>query len=144
MLLLHRLFLRFALLYLLAGTALGVVLEVSRGLGSGSWPYAAVTLHVHLLGVGFLFNIVMGVAHWMFPRLPRTTAAEAARDPLGWANLVALNSGLLLRVAAELGGPGLGRAHVFAAGLQGAGVVLFVVAIWRRVRFPKWTSERSA
>ncbi len=79
----------------------------------------------------------MGVAHWMFPRLPGTTAADAAGDSLAWANLLALNVGLLVRVAAELMGPGPSRTHVVAAILQGAGVALFVAAIWRRVRFPK-------
>jgi hypothetical protein len=43
-----------------------------------------------------------------------------------------------------MSGRGAERVHVVAALLQGAGVALFVVAIWRRVRFPKWPPARSA
>ncbi len=48
MLLLHRLFIRLALAFLIAGIALGAGLEVWRGLGATSWPFAVVTLHTSI------------------------------------------------------------------------------------------------
>jgi hypothetical protein len=139
MLLLHRTFIRLSLLFLLAGIGLGAALQVRGALGLAPWPYAAVTIHTHLLTVGFLLNMVMGVAHWMFPRLPGATASGAARDPLAWSNLVSLNLGLLLRVPSEAGRGqrGAGTLLVLSAVLQALGVLLFVAAIWRRVRFPR-------
>jgi hypothetical protein len=136
---LHRTFIRLALISLLLGVGTGALVQVRRALELAPWPYAIVSIHVHLLTVGFLLNMVMGVAHWMFPRLPGATAVGAARDPLAWANLVSLNLGLLLRVVSE---PwiGAGWAHasqLASAALQVVGVLFFLLAIWRRVRFPK-------
>jgi len=139
MLLLHRTFIRLALAFLILGVGAGVVLELGRSWGDGGW-LVPVTLHVHLLAVGFLLNMVMGVAHWMFPRLPGTTARDAERDPLGWANLLTLNGGLLLRIPGEmLPSPNV---RVLAAVLQALGVAFFVAAIWKRVRFPKVAASR--
>ncbi len=33
--------------------------------------YQIITAHVHLLLVGFILMMIMGVALWMFPRLPK-------------------------------------------------------------------------
>ena len=139
MLLLHRTFIRLALVSLLCGVATGALIELRQAFGSSPWPYAAITIHTHLLTVGFLLNMVMGVAHWMFPRLPGATAARAARDPLAWANLVSLNVGLVLRVVSEpwTGRPWANALQGVSALLQVAGVGCFLLAIWRRVRFPK-------
>ena len=139
MLLLHRTFIRLSLLFLLVGIGLGALLQVRAAMGLTPWPYAAVTIHTHLLTVGFLLNMVMGVAHWMFPRLPGATPSGAARDPLAWSNLVSLNVGLLLRVSSEpwRGQPWADPLLIVSAALQALGALLFVAAIWRRVRFPR-------
>jgi heme/copper-type cytochrome/quinol oxidase subunit 1 len=137
MLLLHRTFIRLALSFLLAGIGLGSLMQARKALGLAPLPYAAVTVHSHLLTVGFMLNMVMGVAHWMFPRLPGATAVKAARDPLAWANLTCLNAGLVLRAVSEpWSGDGWPAGLLASAVLQPAGVVLFVLAIWNRVRFP--------
>jgi heme/copper-type cytochrome/quinol oxidase subunit 1 len=142
MLLLHRMFIRLALVFLLAGIGLGSLMQARKGLGLAPLPYAAVTVHNHLLTVGFMLNMVMGVAHWMFPRLPGATAVKAARDPLAWANLACLNVGLLLRAASEpWDGHGWPAGLLVSAVLQPAGILLFVVAIWSRVRFPTPRTE---
>ena len=128
----------------MAGIGLGSVLQLRKALGLAAWPYAAITLHTHLLTVGFLLNMVMGVAHWMFPRLPGATAAGAARDPLAWANLATLNLGLVLRVPGELGyGEAWARRVLLvSAVLQALGAALFLLAIWKRVRFPQALPSR--
>ena len=139
MLFLHRTFIRLALISLLLGVGTGALVQMRRALDLRPWPYAIVSIHVHLLTVGFLLNMVMGVAHWMFPRLPGATAVGAARDPLAWANLVSLNIGLLLRVVSEpwIGSAWANALQLASAALQVAGVLFFLLAIWRRVRFPK-------
>ncbi len=90
-----RVFLRTALLMLVAGIGIG-----AAGLAEPAWmTHERSVTHTHLLLVGWLINMVIGVAWWMFPRLPGTVA------PVPWvfAGWAALNGGLLLRVALDLG-----------------------------------------
>lgn len=130
-----RWFIRLSLLCLIAGMAMGswMLVQQARGEpGPGSpWP----VLHAHILLVGFLLQVVMGVAYWMFPRV----AGRRPGNAPAWAALVCLNAGLLLRVVAEPavddghGGPWrvlLGAAAV----LPTLGAVLFAFAVAPRVR----------
>ncbi len=140
MLTLHRIFIKTALLYLLSGFLLGALLL----LGKGGWfvptlPEVYVTLHTHLIAVGFFLMLVMGVAYWMFPRLPGTTPQMAARDPLAWVSYVLLNGGLLLRVVFEpmLPAPAARPAMLISAIAQVGAVLFFLLAIWRRIRMPR-------
>jgi hypothetical protein len=98
-----------------------------------------VTLHTHIIVVGFFLMMVLGVAYWMFPRLPGATPRIAARDPLAWASYFLLNAGLLLRVIFEPRLPSriAQWAMMVSAIAQVAAVVFFVLAIWRRIRMPK-------
>jgi hypothetical protein len=126
------LFLRTAILMLVAGIAIG-----AAGLAEPSWmTHERSVTHTHLLLVGWLLNTVIGVAWWMFPRVPGTVAP--ARVVVGgWA---ALNAGLLLRVVVDLFGGGMPDAHASvrwsSAALQTGGIVLLAVLLWRRVRGP--------
>jgi hypothetical protein len=104
------------------------------GLGSGLVVLQPAALH--LVVVGFLTQIVFGVALWMFPR-----AAGDPKEPgpTGWWVFACLNIGLLLRVVAEpLGatspGTGVAAALVLSALLQWSAAVGFVVMAWPRVR----------
>lgn len=123
---LTRWFLRLGLLYLLAAMAVGVGMALRV-----SWlPLRPVWLH--LLLVGWITQLIFGVAHWMFPR----ASAERPRgnERLGWAVLICLNAGLLLRVVAEPFAPEAGGGAVLAASglLQLAAAVGFAVHIWPR------------
>ncbi len=140
MLTLHRTFIKTALLYLLAGFLLGAVLLV----GKGGWlkrplPEVYVDIHTHLIAVGFFLMMVMGVAYWMFPRLPGTTPEMASRDPLAWVSYFLLNGGLLLRVFFEpwLPAPAARAAIPVSAVAQVGAVLCFLLAIWRRIRMPR-------
>ena len=125
---------RCALLYLVAGMAIGswMLIEQARGHGPGStWPI----LHAHILLVGFLLLMVMGVAYWMFPRVQgaRPWAAGA------WLALAGVNAGIVLRVVAQ---PFVDNHHgqpwptllELAAVLPTIGVIAFVATILPRVR----------
>lgn len=89
-------------------------------------------VYLHLLLVGWITQLIFGVAHWMFPRassdLPRGNAQ------LGWAVLVLLNLGLLLRAAVEPFAPeaGGGMVLVVSGVLQFLAALLFVIHIWPR------------
>jgi hypothetical protein len=63
-----RRYIKTSLLFLVVGLALGGYISVAEFVLGGYPPRLFITAHVHLLLVGFLLMIVMGVATWMFPR----------------------------------------------------------------------------
>jgi len=98
-----------------------------------------VTAHVHLLLVGFVLMMVMGVATWMFPR----PAGPDSRYRPGLAVLAywVVTAATALRASAEIGAgvagtPSLGLL-IAAGGLgQLLGTALFALNIWPRIRMP--------
>ncbi len=123
---LTRWFLRLGLLYLLAGLAVGVGMALRA-----DWiPLRPV--YLHLLLVGWITQLIFGVAHWMFPRASREQ--PRGRETLGWTILVLLNTGLLLRVLVEPFVPEAGGGWLLALSgtLQLAAALLFAIHIWPR------------
>jgi hypothetical protein len=126
---------RAALIYLVAGMAIGswMLVQEARGKpGPGDpWP----ELHAHVLLVGFLLLLIMGVAYWMFPKV---RGARPGREG-GWIAFGLVNAGLLLRVVAQPrvvddAGEAWRWALGAAAVLPTLGVVAFAVTILPRVR----------
>ena len=132
-------YIKTSFVFLLAGLGLGGYIIVAQ-FAVGTYPARTlVTAHVHLLLVGFMLMIVMGVATWMFPRPARddTRYRPGLVEGIYW--LLTLSTAL--RAVAEvllgvLGAPRLGWL-VAAGGLgQLAAAVLFVLNMWWRVRIP--------
>ncbi|MBI4496673.1 MAG: hypothetical protein HY689_02095 [Chloroflexi bacterium] len=141
-----RLFVRTALAYLLVGTLVGASFLVYKGATGRSIPYVLALEHGHLLFVGFLTMLVMGVALWMFPRPGGTRGGEGRALWSYWL----LHLGLLARVIAEPGAlwyPGgiWGPLLVFSGLAQGGAVALFVTAVWGRVVSPRaqWEARQA-
>jgi hypothetical protein len=133
--LLSRWFLRAALLYLVAGLLIMVV-RVIPGLAGSARAVAIAPVGVHFLVVGWVTQMIVGVAWWMFPRPGR--ARTHGSGPLGWFAFAALNSGLLLRAVAEpavsMGAAGWPRAAlVCSAALQLMGAVTAAALLWPRL-----------
>ena len=126
--LLSRWFIRTGLLYLLVALTSSLVqaLTPSRTI---AWP-----TYLHLLVVGWLTQLIFGVAYWMFPRYQSGLGLRFER--LGWICYGCLNLGLLLRVAAESGPESSWQADSFvvSALLQLIAGWVFVVTTWPRVR----------
>jgi hypothetical protein len=55
--------------------------------------------YVHMLVVGWITNMIFGVAYWMFPKF--SPDAPRGDNAIAVATFVLLNSGLLLRVVVE-------------------------------------------
>jgi hypothetical protein len=131
---LTRWFIRSAMLCLIAALALSVVMQSSL---SARVPLLAVLwpTYLHLLVVGWLTQLIFGVAFWMFPKHP--SAPPRGSDRLGWTCLVLLNLGLAIRVVAEplqaLGRPCTPLLVASAIAQLLAGWA-FVANTWPRVR----------
>jgi cbb3-type cytochrome oxidase subunit 1 len=132
--------------FLIAGVLLGTYVSISQYLLGAYPPRLLVTAHVHLLLVGFMLMVVMGVATWMFPRPARDDLryrpelAEAVYWLMTGATCVRALAEMLaayadstaLRLTVALGGLG-----------QTGGVLLFVVNMWTRVRMPSAAPPRA-
>jgi hypothetical protein len=132
--LLTRWFIKSAMVYLVVALLCGVAMQsplaarfpVLRAL----WP-----TYLHLLVVGWLTQLIFGVAFWMFPK--HSSARPRGSDRLGWTCFALLNLGLLLRAVAE---PlqGLGRPSapllVVSAVAQLFAAWAFAANTWPRVR----------
>jgi hypothetical protein len=99
-------------------------------------PDAAVHLAaIHLLTVGWLLQLIIGVAYWMFPRHPTKPPRGDVR--YGWWAFGLLNLGLALRVIGEpwrLGWDGPALPLVLAALCQLAGIGSALLLLWPRIR----------
>lgn len=102
--LLTRLFLLSSMLYLLLYGVGEVLLNLLPGIFEGISPFPTL---FHLFTIGWITQMIFGVAFWMFPK-PRKGTEPRGRE--GWARLsfFTINLGLLLRVVAE---PWVGRPH---------------------------------
>lgn len=134
-----RRYIKTSFVFLVVGLGLGGYITVGQFLLGAYPPRLVITAHVHLLLVGFMLMMVMGVATWMFPR----PAREDPRFRPERAELVywVMTLSTALRAAAELlaglsTAPAL-RLLIAAGGLgQILGAVLFVLNMWSRVRMP--------
>jgi hypothetical protein len=99
-------------------------------------PEAALQLGaIHLLTVGWLLQVITGVAFWMFPRHP--TAPPRGDERPGWIALIFLNVGVALRVIGEpwrLGGMGPVWPLALSSLLQVLAVCLLIRLLWPRIR----------
>ena len=134
-----RRYIKTSLVFLVVGLLLGGYLVVAEFVVGRYPPRLFITAHVHLLLVGFMLMIVMGVATWMFPRAARDSGGY--RPGLAEAVYWVMTISTAIRAAAELTAPFVAswslRVLIAAGGLgQIAGAALFVVNMWSRVRMP--------
>jgi len=145
-----RAFVKASILYLGLGALLGALLLVNRWVPLGSAILALKASHVQFLVVGWLTQLILGVAWWLFPPLQiglrpdlplpvRRGRTQRGREPLFWAAFVCLNVGVLLQaVFAPLYSWTQIGLFNFLAGISGLFLVVAAVAsvvnLWGRVR----------
>lgn len=118
---------RTALLYLVAGAALGGLLLAAPAAGGLGWWRA----HAELMLYGWVLQLAMGVAYWILPK----HAAGPPRGPKALASAIhpLLNAGIVTSAVAWLA---MLPPPVLAAGrtLELSAVMLFAVVAWPRVK----------
>ncbi len=123
-----RLFVRSAIGYLLL--ALAALTSQSVGLLGPAWRATI----IHMITVGWLSQLIFGVAFWLFPR----ASAEQPRGEILYIriSLVALNIGLPLRIATEPLPASSWQSVLLGASalLQLTAAAAFAANIWPRLR----------
>ena len=128
-----RWLIRTALVYLAVALGLGLI---RAGQAAGLVPGLPSTLwlpQLHFLTVGWLTQLIFGVAFWLFPR----PSPDAWGPPVIWSAYVTLNLGLLFRLLSEptlLSAPVRSWGLVASAALQWSASLLLVGYFWRRLR----------
>ena len=120
-------FVRASLIHLMIGFTLGALLLADLGLpGAGPrWLAEFRPLHVETLLFGWVVQLVMGVALWIFPRfgVPRS---PHGRPGLAWAAFALLNAGVVIAGLT----PAVFAGRLVEVGAAGA----FAANLWGRVR----------
>lgn len=133
---LTRWLIKTALVYLVLSLIAGVVLA-ARMIWSLPLPAAGLdAVYLHLFMVGWVTQLIFGVAYWMFP----TYSREAPRRSplLGSVVYGLLNAGLVLRAVGEVGRTTRGDVWswllLLSAVLLWLAAVGFVINTWGRIR----------
>lgn len=134
---LSRWFIKAGLIYFVLSLFLGIGLKVQPEFAPLNFLAYFAPVYYHLLVIGWITQIIMGVSHWMFPRFSKEN--PRGYEWLGWLAFACLNLGLILRIFSEpfvLLNPSvlLKIVVIFSAILQWSGGVLYVVHIWRRIK----------
>ncbi len=145
-----RRFLKTAIVFLMAGLGIGGWMIWLREMrGQLASPYL-ISAHTHLILVGFVMMMILGVALWMFPRPARSDTRYDPRiaDAAYWmlaSGTAGRASGELLR-AANVGGAAawLGAGIVIAGLLQIAGLLAFFATMWSRIRGTGSTAREAS
>jgi cbb3-type cytochrome oxidase subunit 1 len=134
-----RRYIKTSFVFLIAGLLLGGYLVVAELLLGRYPPRLWITAHVHLLLVGFMLLMVMGVATWMFPRPARDDRRYRPElaEAIYWVVTLATALRALGELAAGVGGGPWLRVTIVVGGLgQIVAALLFAVNMWSRVRMP--------
>lgn len=141
-----RRYIKTSFLFLLTGLGLGGYIVLSEFVVQTHPPRLLITAHVHLLLVGFVLTLIIGVATWMFPRPARDDTRY--RPELAEAIYWIMTMSTIARACSEIGlalwGHGPLRLVVALGGLgQLVAAGLFVLNMWWRVRMPSVPAARE-
>ena len=132
-----RLYVKTALAFFVLALLAGLLVAIRPLTAAAPYLGALSPVYFHLFMVGWVTQLIVGVAYWMFPKF--TKEKPRGHDSLAWATYWLLNIGLLLRVVAEPlqavnPQPFWGWLVVLAAVLQWLGGMAFVANTWPRVK----------
>lgn len=133
-----RLLIRTAAVHLAAGMTCGVLAVLPGELLPAAGGRGLSMATVHLLTVGWITQLIFGVALWMFPRPGRPRSLpDRPLDRGAWA---LLNLGILARLSVEpgwtvpTGGTAWRWTLLFSAAAQWGALLYFAARLWPRVR----------
>jgi len=134
---LARWFIKSALIYFVLSLIVGVLIQARPAI---SLPPEIISLrptYFHLLTVGWITQLIIGVGYWMFPKYSKEKPRGS--DRLAWATFILINLGLILRAISEpmvaiQSKPDLGWLLALSAVFQVIAGWLFVINTWPRIK----------
>jgi hypothetical protein len=96
---LSRWFIKIGMLYFAVGLMMAGMLLAQPVMGWSAKLQVLRPVYLHFLFIGWVSQLIMGVGYWMFPKYSKDQAR--GNEKLGWAVLVLLNLGLILRTIGE-------------------------------------------
>ncbi len=121
-------FVRASLIYLLAGFTFGALMLAQDGISYYPAIMIVLPIHMEFLLVGWLIQLAMGVAFWIFPRYISGPPRGDVR--LVWAAFILLNAGILLAAFQIWFVPALLVGQI----AEVMAILLFITGLWRRVK----------
>lgn len=134
---LTRVWIKTALVYFILSLTLGIFLVLDTA-GLLALPVPGLfPSYIHFLVLGWVTQLIMGVAFWMFPKYSQQQPRRS--ESMGWVSYYCLNLGLILRLVGEplnaaTQAAWAGWIMAIAAGLLLVGGTAFVVNTWGRVK----------
>lgn len=125
------LIIRTALIYLLIGFTLGGLLLAHKAIPIYPQIWRLLPVHIEMLLMGWMVQLVIGVAFWMLPRL--NTAPIRGNESVVQVSFFCLNWGILCVCLQAFSD------KTFALGIMGRilefiAILLFAVHAWPRIR----------
>lgn len=133
----QRWMIKTSLIYLFVGVSMGFLIFLSHRFPALAWISGWRTVHVHLILMGSVIQIIMGVALWMFPR--RKEPPPVTTEPEGMALYVAFNLGTVIRSICEPFWQSGSLVYFLALSgmlLQILSLLYFLYLIFQRIRAP--------
>jgi uncharacterized membrane protein YidH (DUF202 family) len=121
-------FIRTALVNLALGFTLGAVILFNKALPVMPEAWNLLPMHIEFLLLGFILQLTMGVAYWIFPRLQ--TFTDRGDEKKALAAFLFLNAGIVICSLSPWIQPLL---LLFGRLCQAAAVALFILNLWPRV-----------
>lgn len=123
-------FIRFSFIHLLLGLTFGGLILTEKGTALLPWTWSLLPAHMESLLLGWMAQLAMGVAYWIFPRFG--IGSPRGNPGLPWIALVLLNAGIVMAAVQPL----VESAWSLQAGriLETTGILLFAASMWRRVK----------
>lgn len=132
-----RWFIKASLVYLIVAISTGLLIAANSLWRFSAFIAGSGPVYFHLFMVGWITQLIIGVALWMFPKY--TSQQPRRSDRLSWFVFGVINSGLALRAIFEpintiQPGQLWGYPVALSAILQWIGGIGFVINIWPRVK----------
>ncbi|NLE52727.1 MAG: cbb3-type cytochrome c oxidase subunit I [Chloroflexi bacterium] len=134
---LARWYIKAALIYFVLALLAGVIVQARTVIDLPSRLAVLRPVYIHLLTVGWITQLIIGVGYWMFPKFSRDN--PRGNERLAWATFILLNLGLALRVISEpqvsvRATPDLSWMLALSAVMQLVAGWLFVINTWARIK----------
>ncbi len=132
-----RWYIRTSVFFLAVGLALGIGMVIQKEL-NGTFPnQQLITAHTHVILVGFVILMIMGVAQWMFPR-PLKDDSHYSPDLARYV-FYTVSLGVLVRTVAEIvsafnNGMVWHWGIVIGSVLEIVAMIVFFYNNWTRIR----------